>query len=84
MRLVYSERRNWMLYRAYLHPTRGVIRTTALTLEPNVIHVWGPNFGAGERVREFNKTRRNRRRRTDGTNGRQDASLMTTPSDGTK
>ena len=49
MRLLYTEMREWMTYRKYWHPVRGIVHTSALTIEPNVIIVWGPNFGAGER-----------------------------------
>src|SRR5262245_21534068 len=52
MRLLYTETRDWMVYRRYWHPVRGVVHTTALTAEPNIIAVWGPNFGAGGNVHQ--------------------------------
>jgi hypothetical protein len=50
MRLCSTDRREKLIVRTYLHPIRGLVRTLAMACEPNVIHVGGPNFGAGERI----------------------------------
>jgi hypothetical protein len=50
MRLLKIDRRPNLAVWTYLHPTRGIIRTIVGTHEPNVTHVGGPRFGAGEVV----------------------------------
>jgi hypothetical protein len=47
IKLLSVERRDWVTFRSYWHPTRGVVQTAALTAEPHILHVGGPNFGAG-------------------------------------
>jgi hypothetical protein len=68
MRLLKIDRRPNLAVWTYLHPTRGIIRTIVGTHEPNVTHVGGPRFGAGEaerpkpRVRSRNSQQRPRGR----------------------
>jgi hypothetical protein len=61
IRLLSVERRDWVTFRNYWHPTRGIVQTCVLTAEPHVLHVTGPNFGAGGEPRQ---TRLKSRRRT--------------------
>jgi hypothetical protein len=62
MRLLNTDRRENLTVRIYLHPTRGVVRTLAMVYEPNVIHVGGPNFGSGERVRADGRVKQSKRK----------------------
>jgi hypothetical protein len=51
-RLLKIDRRPNLTVWTYWHPTRGIIHAIVGTHEPNVTHVGGPNFGAGERPRK--------------------------------
>jgi hypothetical protein len=63
MRLLGVEHRDWVTLHRYWHPTRGTVRTAILAAEPNVIHIGGSEFDAGERRRQPKQVSHSQHRR---------------------